>query len=402
MRFHQFLILSTSLIVWFWAVKLYALLFLLLATLTLILGYCLERQRRKVYVATEVLVLLMTFVLLKSYAFEGWTLPLGYSMFAFSAISFTIDQYQAPKHYSPLEIFCYLFFFPKAFSGPLERTNDFISQLRNFRGISNADVYVAFKIFVLAAFCKFTLSDPLYRFGDSSLQGVNAFGSVGTYALAFYFDFYAYSLFAISLGRLWGVRLSNSFNAPYASKNLKDFWSRWNITLSHWLRDYVYIPMGGSRRGKLWMAWSIFVVFVVSALWHGASILFLLWGGLHALFLVLEKHFGVRSTLGYRLWVITLTFSLWQLFRWETLNDFLLFVQQCYQSAPLDIRLWSALTIAIITTIVIDNAAFQRLIFGYSSSRRTIILEVSTLTLILTWTLLFPHSISINFFYLRF
>ena len=159
--------------------------------------------------------------------------------------------------------------------------------------------------------------------------------------------------------------------------------------------------MGGSRRGKLWMAWSIFVVFVVSALWHGASILFLLWGGLHAFFLVLEKHFGVRSTLGYHLWVITLTFSLWQLFRWETLNDFLLFVQQCYQSAPLDIRLWSALTIAIIT-IVIDNATFQRLIFGYSSSRRTIILEVSTLTLILTWTLLFPHSISINFCYLRF
>ena len=220
-------------------------------------------------VITDIAVLVSAFFTLKSPL--GLILPLGYSVFAFSAISLIINQYRDYKNYTALEILCYLFFFPKIFAGPIDRADDFVRQLRGKKKPTLKKLYLPIKMCIFACFYKFVIADRLYILCNDDYDGLNEVCSILCYGVAFFFDFYAYSIFAVAFGKLLGIDLPENFNSPYCSRTFRDFWKRWNITLGTWLRDYIYIPLGGNRISARQWILNILLVFVISAIWHDLS-----------------------------------------------------------------------------------------------------------------------------------
>ncbi len=269
---------------------------------------------------------------------QGWTplgiiLPLGVSFFTFQKISYLIDLRRgavlnADRHvYRLLEFFAFVTFFPALIAGPLVRHNEIIPQFaRDPSGPALwEDLSRGLVLFTIGFFKKIVLADtaalvcdPLYAQAALGPLGAGqAWLAAGSYALQIMFDFSGYSDMAIGLGLMFGLRLPLNFNAPYRAASLRDFWRRWHMTLSRFLRDYVYIPLGGNRAGNA--ARNVVLTMLLGGLWHGAAWTFVLWGGLHGLGLAVN---GVWSRAGRRMpatagWVITLLFvvTAWVVFR---------------------------------------------------------------------------------------
>jgi alginate O-acetyltransferase complex protein AlgI len=217
------------------------------------------------------------------------TLPVGISFYTFMAISYVVDVYR--KRISPagwLDTFAYLSFFPHLVAGPIVRGGELLPQLRRRRDPRRIDVGRAvyliwaglFKKIVLSSFLASAIVDPV--FGDparhSSLEILFA---VYGYAVQIYADFSGYSDIAIGVALLLGIEFPENFNAPYTARSLQDFWRRWHMTLSRWLRDYLYIPLGGSRGSERRTSMNILVTMAIAGLWHGAAWTFVAWGAFH-------------------------------------------------------------------------------------------------------------------------
>lgn len=260
-------------------------------------------------------------------------LPVGISFFTFQSLSYTIDVYR--KDLKPLsnllDYVFYVSFFPQLVAGPIVRARDFIPQIRQPLYVSPEMFGQGVFFIVSGLFKKAVISDYISvnfveRIFDnpglySGLE--NLFGVYG-YALQIYCDFSGYSDMAIGLGRMFGFHFRENFNYPYTATTIKEFWRRWHISLSGWFRDYLYIPLGGNRKGNARTWLNRFLVFFATGLWHGASWTFVLWGLWHGLFSVLEdcgaipvdKLKGKRSGQLYTLLVVVLGFTL---FRADTL-----------------------------------------------------------------------------------
>lgn len=262
-------------------------------------------------------------------------LPVGISFFTFQSLSYTIDVYR--KDLKPLsnllDYVFYVSFFPQLVAGPIVRARDFIPQIRQPLYVSPEMFGQGVFFIVSGLFKKAVISDYISvnfveRIFDnpglySGLE--NLFGVYG-YALQIYCDFSGYSDMAIGLGRMFGFHFRENFNYPYTATTIKEFWRRWHISLSGWFRDYLYIPLGGNRKGcaRTWL--NRFLVFFATGLWHGASWTFVLWGLWHGLFSVLEdcgaipvdKLKGKRIGQLYTLLVVVLGFTL---FRADTLTQ---------------------------------------------------------------------------------
>lgn len=237
-------------------------------------------------------------------------LPVGISFFTFQGMSYVIDVYRGDFRpgRSLLDFANYLAFFPQLVAGPIVRARDLLPQMehppRRDRPLdtSRASFLILaglFKKTVIANFLAERLADPVFAH-PASFSGPDALLGVWGYALQIYCDFSAYSDIAIGLALLLGFHFPINFNAPYFALSIRDFWHRWHISLSTWLRDYLYIPLGGSRGGERQTYRNQFLTFLLGGLWHGAGWTFLIWGAFHGLSLVLERFlarlFGTRES----------------------------------------------------------------------------------------------------------
>lgn len=405
-RTYKYLILASSLALYAWFVGWYvfALLFL---SIVIIASNSLKNWLRLTLPITS---LVMGYILMKyAYLDSDIKLPIGYSVFAFSGISFIVDSSKADKRsQNTLDVLCYLFFFPKMLCGPLVRFSDFSSQLNKASVPTSTALYKAFKIFVYAAFCKFVVADMLAQSTSCPLAGLNAWMSIIIFSVQLYLDFFAYSNFAIAFAIICGINLPNSFVAPYSSKTFTEFWRRWNITVSQWLKDYVYIGLGGNRKSTLRTKQNILLTFFVSGLWHGASLPFIIWGLLHGALVVEEKvllaHINKNKIIAhcYQAFVLVSVFLLWQLFRFSSISELTQFGNVLLLSASIDSSIVISTLCAILIVPMIDNRKLQLLVFDIPETTKGICYEVSAICLLFVLTILFMRSPSINFFYFKF
>lgn len=231
-------------------------------------------------------------------------LPVGCSFYIFQAVSYVIDVYRgdlaAEGHFGYYAL--YISFFPQLVAGPIERAGDLLPQLRGERRLTRDDVRMGLRLLLSGFFRKVVAADFCGRFVTAVYAAPSPDGSAvlaGTllFALQIYCDFSGYSEIAAGSARLLGVRLMRNFDRPYLSGTVREFWRRWHISLSRWFTDYLYIPLGGSRRGLGRQLAATLTVFAVSGLWHGADWTFVVWGLLHGGNLALEL-LGERAGLG--------------------------------------------------------------------------------------------------------
>jgi len=226
-------------------------------------------------------------------------LPLGISFYTFQAMSYLVDVFRrdVPPAANPLDFACYLALFPQLVAGPIVRYRD-ISRELSGRDITLARVDSGFARFLCGLAKKVLVAGPMGEMADAAwgvvardqgLPPLEAWFAVAAYALEIYYDFSAYSDMAIGMGRLLGFTFPENFRHPYAATSVREFWHRWHITLSTWLRDYLYFPLGGSRCAPWRTSVNLLIVFALCGLWHGASAMFLLWGLWHGAFLLLER-----------------------------------------------------------------------------------------------------------------
>ena len=257
-------------------------------------------------------------------------LPVGISFYTFQTLSYTIDVYkrklEATEDFVAFSAF--VCFFPQLVAGPIERATNLLPQFNKKRVLS--DNNDAFWLIITGLMRKMIFADNLGYFVDSvwSTLAANNLFTVILAAILFtiqiWFDFSGYSRIARGVAMLLGFELMVNFNYPYEAKSLKEFWSRWHISLSTWFKDYLYIPLGGSRRSPSRSLINLFIVFLVSGFWHGAGWNFILWGGIHGLFIIIERSFKIR--LGNPLTVLVVVLA-WIPFRAPNLNSTIIFLE---------------------------------------------------------------------------
>ncbi|MEZ4316254.1 MAG: MBOAT family O-acyltransferase [Myxococcota bacterium] len=275
-------------------------------------------------------------------------LPLGISFFTFQQISYLVETWRgevACRDFTEYALF--ITFFPQLIAGPIVRFGEIVPQLREDRfGQASSPLLAAGAfMFVIGLSKKVLLADPLAALASPAfavvdagllLDPVEAWVGLLAYAFQIYFDFSGYSDMAIGLGLMFGVDIPANFDAPYTSTSIVEFWRRWHITLSSFLRDYLYLPLGGNRLGRVRRYANLSIVMLLGGLWHGASWNFVIWGGLHGLYLMVNhawRHVGGRrepSTLGTLGWGGLTFLSVcvaWVFFRAETLGGALRMLQ---------------------------------------------------------------------------
>lgn len=237
----------------------------------------------------------------------GLVLPVGISFYTFQSLAYTIDVYRGRESAEPNagRFFLYVLFFPQLVAGPIERSTALMPQLRAEPRWDAGRAASGLLLILWGLVKKVVVADRLALFVDAVYGNPQGYGPaalwLATYAFAFqiYGDFSGYSDIAIGSARLLGVDLMRNFRTPYASTSVTEFWRRWHISLSTWFRDYLYVPLGGNRRGETRTRINLLVVFLVSGLWHGAAWTFVVWGALHGLYVLAER---VTGTARDRLW----------------------------------------------------------------------------------------------------
>lgn len=268
-----------------------------------------------------------------------WVMPLGISFFTFHAISFVVDSARtgAPLTKSFSSYLLYLFVFPHQIAGPIVRYSEIGRQIEAVRVISARQLGYGVTRFTWGLAKKVLIADACGRVADSffnhldqtaQLSAPGAWIGVLAYTLQIYFDFSGYSDMAIGLALMFGFTFPENFRAPYTASSVTDFWRRWHITLTKWFRDYVYIPLGGNRKG-VWVEYgALLLVFFLTSLWHGALIGFLVWGALHSGALLFERVTGLRNVKRFVLIRRAITFAFvlvsWVPFRVTTGHNSLL------------------------------------------------------------------------------
>ncbi|MFK2819093.1 MBOAT family O-acyltransferase [Flavobacteriaceae sp. LMIT009] len=245
-------------------------------------------------------------------------LPVGISFYTFQTLSYTIDIYR--RKLKPVGSFInfatFVAFFPQLVAGPIERASNLLPQFSQKHVFQYETIKSGFLLMGWGLFKKMVVADRVALIVNEVFNNPNSYGSssyvIATVLFAFqiYCDFSGYSDIAIGAARTMGFDLMKNFRTPYFSKSLTEFWRRWHISLSTWFRDYVYIPLGGSRRGKYRVYLNLFIVFFVSGIWHGAAWTFVIWGAIHGVVIVIEKiTVDFRSSVYTKLGLISTSFG---------------------------------------------------------------------------------------------
>ncbi len=277
-------------------------------------------------------------------AWMDWALPLGISFYTFHMLSVMIDVYRGEwtHRISFRAWWLYVTFFPHMIAGPILRASELVEQLESLQPLKAADIKLGTLIFMAGLIKKVLFADNLAPLADAlfaqpqALDFYTAWLAATAFGLQIYFDFSGYSEMAIGLARMFGVALPRNFLHPYTSRSVREFWQRWHMTLSRWLRDYLYISLGGNRRGKGRNLANLMITMLLGGLWHGAAWTFVFWGFLHGSYLVLHRllqnlcaQLGVLQgsfaarTLSWLGWPVTLAlvWVTWVFFRAPTFHD---------------------------------------------------------------------------------
>ena len=260
------------------------------------------------------------------------TLPIGISFFTFQIMSYVFDVYygKAKVQKNVLSVALYISLFPQLIAGPIVRyetvADELNNRIENSRDFTDGMIRFVFGLGkkVLIANYVALIADNVFNMNmnDGKLAVTTAWLGVISYALQIYFDFSGYSDMAIGLGKMFGFHFDENFNYPYAAVSVTDFWRRWHISLSTWFRDYIYIPLGGNRVGKSRWVFNLFIVWLLTGIWHGANWTFVVWGLFYFILLITEKLTGFAVKLKWFSRVYTLFFVLigWVIFRAESLS----------------------------------------------------------------------------------
>ena len=281
-------------------------------------------------------------VFMTSIPLTGIPLPIGISFFTFQAMSYVLDVY---RHETPVQKRCdhlllYISFFPQLIAGPIVKYHDVADQITS-RHLSLADTAPGIRRFIVGLAKKLLLAnlagqiaDQVFALPDASLMTAVSWLGAITYMLQIYFDFSGYSDMAIGLGHMFGFTFKENFNYPYSAASMQDFWRRWHISLSTWFKEYLYIPLGGNRKGSTRAGINRVIVFFFTGLWHGAAWTFVAWGFYHGFFLLLESFRIIKPDKLWRplrhfytLLVVLIGFVL---FRADTLRQFGAFCQSMF------------------------------------------------------------------------
>lgn len=299
-----------------------------------------------------------------------WVLPIGLSFHTFQSLSYTIEVYRgnqrAERHLGYYAL--YVMFYPQLVAGPIERPGHLLPQLRARHHFSMQHLYEGLRLMAWGFFKKTVIADRLAEYVDAvfrdtaSMNAANIWLGVIFFAIQIYADFSGYCDIALGSARCMGFDLAINFNRPYQALNVREFWRRWHISLSSWFRDYVYIPLGGNRKGLARKNFNILLTFILSGLWHGAGWTFLIWGFLHGLYVLIYDRFKrvIGSTKRHRVlsWVITavaICFA-WIFFRAPSLADALLVIQKAS-----DLNGFTIDSINQVTTVSVQYGHFTML-----------------------------------------
>lgn len=332
-------------------------------------------------------------------------LPIGYSVVMFSGISLMINEKKSNHSYSILETLAYLLFFPKILAGPIERIEDFTKQLKTTDNISaKNDIYVGFKIIVFGAFLKYVITDTIFPYVDVDYKGINQFLSIILYALLFYLDFWAYSLLAVGFSKLYSINITLNFDNPYSATSFKNFWNRWNISLTNWLKEYVFIPL--QKMAKTSRTINVFIVFTISALWHGFNIPFIIWGITHAILNIIENNRVIsrlKSIRLYNIFVIVICSLLWQTFKYENITDVMHVFLRIFAAENINVTILTILSITILLLYIFERKSFKYYIMEIKGfPKNHIIIEVSIITIMILSLLIVNTNFNSPFHYFKY
>lgn len=349
-RFQALWLLALSVLFYVWGAGQAVLILLGVTLAAYIAGWIpwqrLAVQSRRVVLAGVIFVLLAPILFFKylpplagaigNDAFAAVAIPLGISFFTFHAISYVIDIFRgAVERERNLRDFAlYLFVFPHQIAGPIVRYAEIREELHGFREASLAQFGYGFTRFTWGLAKKVIVADPVGRLAgeifaanaDSiEISLATAWLGAVLYAVQIYFDFSAYSDMAIGLAIMLGLHFPENFRQPYRSWSVTEFWRRWHITLSRWFRDYVYFPLGGNRHSVVREYAALLTVFLLTSLWHGGTLNFLIWGGIHSAALLIERATGLRDSRRFlilrRALMLVFIVVSWVPFRTATTDD---------------------------------------------------------------------------------
>ena len=265
-------------------------------------------------------------------------LPVGISFYTFQTLSYVIDVYrgdiEAEHHFGYYATF--VSFFPQLVAGPIERTGNLLPQIKSAKKFNQTQAIDGAKVIVWGYFKKMVIADYISGYVDQIYDGLSNYTGfalvmvIFLFTIQIYCDFSGYSNIAQGAAKLLGIDLMDNFKSPYFSTSVKEFWRRWHISLSTWFRDYVYIPLGGSRCGKVRHNINLLITFLVSGLWHGASWTFVFWGGMHGLAQIIEnlansllKKIRAKKVGKFISFIVVFAFCniAWVFFRAKTFSD---------------------------------------------------------------------------------
>ncbi len=361
-KYRNIILLIFSLIFYSWGEPKYIFLMLITVLIAYIFGllidkYRFEKRKSKLFLIISVVLILLNLFIFKYLDFSigifnsifktniglsKLVLPIGISFYTFQILSYVIDLYWGKvgvqKNY--FRLLLYVSFFPQLIAGPIVRYETVEKEISDRK--TTLDGFInGFKRFIWGLAKKVIIANNVAIFCDYIYNNYSSYGSnilwvaAICYTLQIYFDFSGYSDMAIGLGKMFGFNFLENFNYPYIATSITDFWRRWHISLSSFFRDYVYIPLGGNRVSKIKFIRNIFIVWLLTGIWHGASYNFILWGLYYAILLLIEKMVTGRYIeklpkvlkILYSLFFITLG---WVIFRVENINDLILVIKKMF------------------------------------------------------------------------
>lgn len=346
-------------------------------------------------------------------------MPIGISFFTFQIMSYVIDTYrkQVPAQKNPLKLALYIMLFPQMIAGPIVRYIDVANEIDN-RSFTLDGVYKGIRRFMVGFVKKVIISNRMAEvadlvFGQAEASGAMAWLGIICYALQIFFDFSAYSDMAIGMGHMFGFHFLENFNYPYIATSIQDFWHRWHISLSTWFKDYLYIPLGGNRKGKARTYCNLAIVFFTTGLWHGASWNFIVWGLFHGAFQLLERAKGFKKLLNAApkllRWLYTMVVVLigWVFFRADNLAAALDYLGNMFAPASFGVKevlftMHPERICIMLAGFVLATPLYSRVLKKCENGWKALLLDI-VLILLFCVALLYLTGSSFNpFIYFRF
>lgn len=304
----------------------------------------------------------------------NWMIPVGISFYTFQAIGYMFDVYygRCKSEKNILDYALFVSFFPQIVSGPISKASELLPQFKSFKKFDYEKAVVGLRCLLWGIFMKVVVADRAGIYADmifanyDKFSGLNCFLGSIIYSIQIYTDFAGYSLMAVGVAKLLGFDLINNFRRPYFATSITDFWKRWHISLTRWLTQNVYIPLGGNRCTSIKCYWNILITFLVSGIWHGANWTFIVWGLLHGFIQIIEKSLGIHKNYSSKYFIFRIIFTFlivnfaWIFFRSVSIRSASEFIIQIFSGGTFSSQGIETLVYLLMGFIVLFSKEFMQ------------------------------------------